>query len=87
MANREHPPRRTARSIAKGTWKSWTMRFGGALVALPIFWPKIEPELVKLLPSLLGPESAAIAIQVIGVVVIILRFRTDKAIWDKGARQ
>lgn len=64
-----------------GTVKSWTVWFGGALLLLPTLWPQILPYL----QDLLGPDMTKRVMQVVGILVIILRFKTSQSVVDKGA--
>lgn len=63
----------------QGSYRSWTNWFGAFLIA----WPTIEPQLSPELQSLVGESTATSVIRWIGVVVILLRFKTTKSVKAK----
>jgi hypothetical protein len=65
-----------------GFLQSKTAWFGGLLVALPEILPMITPNL----QALLSPEQYLRAVQIIGIVVIVLRATTKSSVSDKGRR-
>lgn len=64
----------------RGSFKSWSVWFGGALVALPV----VLPDVIPILTDLLGPDASKRVVQVIGLVTILLRFKTKESIKEKG---
>lgn len=64
------------RAMALGAVKSWTVWLGGALVVLPTVLPDLQ--------ELLTPEQFARATKFVGVVVILLRLKTNESLKDKG---
>jgi hypothetical protein len=64
---------------AKGAAFSWTVWFGGLLVALPALWPQLEP----IVGPLIGDVNAARITQAIGALVILLRLKTTMSLREK----
>ena len=64
----------------KGSVKSWTNWFGVALIAAPDLIPQIAPNLQELL----SPQHYKAAMQWVGILVILLRFKTTQSVKAKA---
>jgi hypothetical protein len=63
-----------------GLLKSWTVWFGGILVALPQIIPLISPTLQQALSA----NAYKNVTTVVGIIVILLRFKTTQSLQAKG---
>jgi hypothetical protein len=66
--------------IITGILKSWTVWFGGILVALPQIIPLISPSLQQALSA----HAYQNVTSVVGIIVILLRFKTTQSLQAKG---
>ena len=66
--------------VLMGLLKSWTAWLGGAMIALPELLPLLTPHL----ESLLGPNVWPKTMQILGILVILARFKTNQSLRDKG---
>lgn len=64
-----------------GTARSWTNWFGAFLIAAPELLPQLLPQAEQLLT----PDHYMRLVQWIGIVVIVLRFKTTQSVSQKGA--
>ena len=64
----------------KGAVKSWTVWLGSALVALPELVPLLAPHL----QDMLTPDLYKRVMQIFGLLVILVRFRTTQPLSAKG---
>lgn len=65
---------------AVGTLKSWTTWFGAGLLLLPDFLQQVAPQFEQALDA----NAYKRLMNVIGVIVIVLRFKTTQSLKDKG---
>jgi hypothetical protein len=63
-----------------GLVKSWTVWFGGLLLVLPDLLPALLPQLQETLSANTYKRVA----NVIGIIVIMLRFKTTQSLQVKG---
>lgn len=66
----------------RGALKSWTVWLGGMLVALPEIVPLLGPHLQEMLT----PETYKQVMQLFGIAVILVRFRTVEPLSAKVAK-
>lgn len=64
----------------RGFAKSWTTLIGGLLIALPEILPAIQGDL----PSILGQHAADKVMQISGILMILLRMKTNASLAAKG---
>lgn len=64
----------------KGTVKSWTVWFGVLLLGFPELLPALAPQLEQLLDASAYKRLMSWA----GVIVILLRFKTNQSVKDKA---
>jgi hypothetical protein len=64
----------------RGALNSWTVWAGTVMVALPEIIPMIGPEL----EALLTPDAYRRAMQVLGIMVILLRVKTTTSLKDRA---
>lgn len=64
----------------RGFAKSWTALIGGLLIALPEILPAVQGDL----PSLLGQHAADKVMQISGILMILLRMKTNASLAAKG---
>jgi len=67
-------------AVLRGAVKSWTVWLGGALVALPELVPLLTPHLQEMLDA----ESYKRLMQLFGIAVILVRFKTTQPLSTKG---
>lgn len=65
-----------------GVAKSWTVWGGAVLVAFPEWWPMAEPYLRQVV----SPEHYGKLVPLAGVFMILLRFKTNQSITEKGSK-
>ncbi len=70
------------KEILTGAVKSFTVWFGAFILA----WPEISVALSDNFVSLLGTEANNVIMRVMGIVVILLRLKTNESLSDKGAK-
>ena len=63
-----------------GTIQSWTAWLGLAVMSLPDWWPIVQEQL----PGLLDEDSYGKVVRFMGMLVILVRFKTTKSIAEKG---
>lgn len=66
----------------RGTLKSWSMWLGGILIALPDVLPLISPQLEQMLDA----DAYKRLMQGVGIIVILLRYKTRESVLEKGAK-
>jgi hypothetical protein len=66
---------------ARGAVRSWTVWLGTAMVAMPELWPALEP----LVTPLIGEVNGGRVTQLVGILVILLRYRTDRPLGQLAA--
>ena len=66
----------------RGALRSWTVWLGGILVALPELVPLLGPHLQEMLP----PDVFAKLMQIAGIAVILVRFKTTESLAAKVAK-
>ena len=74
------PAPSTWRAWVRGALKSWTTWFGAVLVAGPELLPALMPHFKELLT----PDTYSRAVQVVGIVVMLLRVKTTTSLAEKG---
>lgn len=67
-------------NVLRGALKSWTVYLGAALVALPELVPLLTPHLQELLDA----ETYKRLMQIFGIAVILVRFKTTQPLSTKG---
>jgi hypothetical protein len=65
-----------------GLVKSWQIRIALAIAALPELLPLISPELEQLMTA----ERYKHLMVGVGIVMVLLRFKTNQSLTDKGAK-
>lgn len=71
----------------KGSIKSWTIRAGAILLALPSLIEYIHesaPQLQGDLISMFGEPMVSSAFRIIGILTILLRFKTTKPLKERS---
>jgi hypothetical protein len=63
-----------------GLLKSWTAWFGALVIGLPEWWPLVEP----MVREVVNPEHYSQLVRLIGVAIVLLRFKTKESVIDKG---
>lgn len=63
-------------------WRSWTMNWGVALIVVGYFHDHID-DFMPLLGTIIPDKYVAAFVQAIGLIIILLRMKTDKALADK----
>lgn len=64
----------------RGAVRSWTVRLGAVALALPDLLPLIAPQLELLLDA----NAYKRTLQVLGILVIVVRFKTTTSLKDKA---
>lgn len=77
---REAQPNATWKEVLVGSIKSRLIWLGAMLVALPELWPLIADQVQEILP----PGWFLRASQMVGLVVIYLRYKTNQSVSEKG---
>ena len=70
------PPPSDLGAWIQGALRSWTVWAGAVLIA----WPQIEP----FARQILGEQNWARAVPFVGIVMILLRFKTNQSLKDKA---
>jgi len=65
----------------RGAMKSWTIWLGGLLVGLPELLPLLTPHLQEMLDA----DAYKRVLQLAGIAVILVRFKTTQSLSSKGA--
>lgn len=63
----------------KGFVRSWTTRLGAALVAAPAIAEELAPHVLELMA-----QNSSLGAQALGVVMILLRFKTTKSLKERA---
>lgn len=69
----------------KGALKSWSVWVGAAILSMPDWYPIISPELKDFLDAHSTAAIRDMVIRALGMVVILVRFKTDRSLKDKGS--
>ena len=66
-----------------GLARSWTGWASALLIALPELLPMVQADL----PAILGEHAANRVMQACGVLMLVLRLKTDRSVWAKAAQR
>lgn len=67
--------------VVKGLLKSVTVWLGAFMATMPEWWPLVQDQVT----SLLGPNAAVKVVGIMGILTILVRFKTTESLRDKGA--
>ena len=76
----QHPQRTGMAALLMGALKSWSVWLGGWAIALPELLPMISPYL----DGMFSPDMYKRLMQIGGVLVILVRFKTTQSLEKTG---
>lgn len=68
--------------LLKGLLKSWTAWLGAAIASAPDWWPLVLEEITRDAHPL--DKHTELLIRLMGIAVILLRFKTTQSLQEKG---
>jgi hypothetical protein len=63
-----------------GALKSWTVYLGGVILLMPEWWPLVAEQVT----SFIGSNATDKITRILGILVILVRFKTTKSLSEKG---